>query len=173
MDAFGFTADDLSANRMGSVSERQQGQLKVTRGQWEKQVVGIVGLMILAAAVYILLFPQGAQIREAFSNNATIVVPVLGGVLLLWGAMLAYYWIKGRRMPSSKVSSVSGQVKLIGRPIQALGGKMYQRLKLGKREFMVTQPQAFALTTGATYTAYYVGSGRMVQIVSIEQSAAK
>lgn len=171
MSAFAFTADDLTANRMGTATEKQLAQIKATRGQWQGQIVKIIGVMVLIAAGYIAITPQGAQIREVVSQNPTVAIVGIGVTLVLYLIMLGYVFIKSRRMTSSKVNNVSGQFKSVGNPVQALGGEIYQRVKIGKREFFVTELQAMALTPGATYNVYFMGSGQMVQIVSVEPSS--
>ncbi len=127
MEAFQFTTDDLVANRMGVVTDKQRGQLKTARSQWERLLITALGAMFAIGAGYVAFSPDADHVRQVFGEKPIVIVPVVGVVLLFWGALIVSSWIRTRRMSTGKLNTISGPVKLAGKPMQAVGGKVYQR----------------------------------------------
>jgi hypothetical protein len=170
MDVFEFSADDLAANRSGTATAKQIARIGANRNKWQGQIVGIIGFVIILAAGLIFFTPRGQALREAFSQNPVGVGAVLGGVLLLWLGMIVFSFLRSRGMTNSKVRSIRGPFKLVGKPVQALDGVFYQRIKIGKQNFMIKTVQLDLFATDNNYTVYFTGSGMAAQIVSVEQA---
>jgi hypothetical protein len=169
MGAFEFDAGDLAANRSGTMTDRQLARIKTTRGKWQLQVLGVIGLMVAVIAFVILFTPYGESLREVVAQNPTIAAAGIGGSLAFYVLMLAVYFIRSRGMTSGKVGSISGQFKLVGKPVKALDGNLYQRVKIGKQNFFITAEQADLLGPGTSYQVYFTGGSQMAQILSLEQ----
>ena len=168
-DAFNFSVDDLAANRSGMMTDKQRGQVKATGSKYMAQLVIIVGLIFLVAIVVILFTPKGASIREV--ANANPIVPLIGIPLfvLFYLAVIVVSFIRTKRMAgSTRVGNASGPYKPIARPIRAMGGDMYQRIKIGRQEFLIKLDQSTLLTAGVAYRVYFTGRGLGAQILSIE-----
>jgi hypothetical protein len=170
MNAFEFDAGDLAANRSGTMTDRQLARIKTTRGKWQLQVLGVIGLMVAFIAVVILFTPYGESLREVVAQNPTIAAAGIGGSLAFYVLMLAIYFIRSRGMTSGKVGSTSGQLKLVGKPVKALDGLLYQRVRIGRQNFFITAEQANLLKPGTNYQVYFTGGGQMAQLLSLEQA---
>jgi len=170
MDAFEFDAGDLAANRSGTITDRQLSRIKKTRGKWQIQVLVIIGLMVAFIAFIILATPYGESLRDIVAQNPTIAAAGIGGSLAFYLVILAVYFMRSRGMTSGKVGSISGPLKLVGKPVKALDGLVYQRVRIGKQNFFITAAQANLLRPGTNYQVYFTGSSQMAQILSMEQA---
>lgn len=170
MDVFEFNADDLAANRNGTATERQLARVKTVSSKGQFQVLIMLGVMVLIIGAVLVFTPTGASLRQVYAENPTVVTAGLGGSLLLYALIMAFYFIRSRSAGNGKVSSVTGQFKLVGRPVRSLDQTIYQRVKIGKRNFYLTDVQASTFTVGTNYRVYFAGGGQMAQIVSVEQA---
>jgi len=169
MDVFEFNADDLAANRNGAITEKQLARLKTLRGKWQTQIVIIVGVMVAIIAFVLLFTSRGEALRQIFSQNPTIAIAGLGGSLLLYVLILGSTMLRSRTTSNSNVGNVSGEYKTVGKLMQGLDGTLVQRVKIGKRNFYLTDIQASTFTPGVNYTVYFAGGGQMAQIISAEK----
>lgn len=170
MGAFDFTAEDLAANRNGAATERQLERLRVTQGQSQRIMVIVIGVM-LAIIIFVVLFtPYGETLRSVVAQNPTVTAVGLGISAILYLLMLLGAFRASRRITSGKVSTTTGQVKLVGRPVTALDGLVYQRIKIGGQPLFITAEQAAVLATGTNYRVYFCGGGQMARVLSIEQA---
>src|SRR5258706_9319126 len=138
MGTFDFTAEDLAANQRGAATERQLGRLRAKQGQAQSIMLIVIGVM-LAIIIFVVLFtPYGESLRQIAAQNPTITAFGLGFTAIFYLLMLLGSFRASRRVTSGKVSSTTGQVKLVGRPVKALDGLVYQRIKIGKQPLFVT-----------------------------------
>ena len=159
-DAFNFTAEDLAANRAGLMTDKQRGQVKATGSKNMTQLVIIVG---------VLFTPNGDSIRQVASAHPVISLIGIPLFILFYLGVIIISFIRTKRMGGSvKVGNTSGPYKPIARPIAAVGGEIYQRIKIGRQEFMIKQDQSALLTPGVAYRVYFTGSGLGAQILSVE-----
>ena len=168
-DAFNFTAEDLAANRAGTMTDKQRSQVKATGSKYMTQLVIIIGVIFVVAVVGVLFTPKGDSIRQV--ANANPIIPLIGIPLfiLFYLGVIIISFIRTKRMGGSvKVGNTSGPYKPIARPIAAVGGEIYQRIKIGRQEFMIKQDQSALLTPGVAYRVYFTGSGLGAQILSVE-----
>ena len=170
MDAFEFDAGDLAANRSGTITDRQLTRLKTTHGKWQLQLLITIGLVVAIIAVVVLFTPYGESLRDVVTQNPTIAAAGIGGTVVFYVLILAVYFIRARGMANGKVGSISGQFKLVGKPVQTLDGVLYQRVKIGKQNFFITAEQANLLVADTNYQVYFTGGSQMAQILSVEQA---
>jgi hypothetical protein len=169
MDAFEFDAGDLAANRNGMITDKQLTRVKTTRSKWQLQLLQVIGLVVAIIAIVVLFTPYGESLREVAAQNPTIAAAGIGGSLAFYLIILAVYFIRTRGATNSGVSSTTGQFKLVGKPVQALDGKFYQRIRIDRQNFFLTTEQANLLTAGTNYRVYFTGGSQMGQILSVEQ----
>jgi hypothetical protein len=169
-DAFGFTAEDIAANRAGMVTDSQRGQLKADGKKYMKIMMLLVGGIFIYVIVATLFLPRGEPIRQAISTQPVVTAVVMAIGVLFYLLLLARTFLSTRRSGTGniKVISISGPFKLIGRPVSSLDGLVYQRVKIGRRDSFITAAQASTLVPGTTYRAYLNGKGQMAKILSIE-----
>jgi len=171
-DVFQFTAEDIAANRAGTVTDKQRGQLKAVGKKYMRIMVLVVGAIFVYLAVTTLFLPRGESMRQMIATNPGLAAFVLGAVVIGYLIVLAVTFLGTRRSGTGniKVGNISGPFKLIGRSVTAIDGSEYQRIKIGKRDTYITAEQASAMVPGTTYRVYMVGRGQTAKILSIENA---
>jgi len=169
-DVFEFTAEDLAANRTGTVTDHQRGQLKVDGKNYRKTMVLAIGAIFIFAILTIMFLPRGEPVRQMIATQPALAAAVLGIIAVGYLVFLAVTFIgtSSAGKGNIKVTVVNGSFKLVGRPVTSLDGKVYQRIKIGRLNSYVTDAQASALVPGSTYRAYLKGNGQTAKILSIE-----
>jgi hypothetical protein len=171
MDVFNFTAEDLAANRGGVVTPRQLEQLRTTQRNSATLILIVIGVMVAFIGAYLVLSPQGKELRAIVTQNPTIALVGIGGTLFFYLLMLLVAARQTRSMTGGKAQNTSGKLKMVGRAMQGLDGTAYQRIKIGRRNFVITTQQASVMSPGANYSVYFTGGGQMAKIISLEQAA--
>jgi hypothetical protein len=186
MQALEFTRDDLAANRSGVMTEAQKERFRerMSKGQSQAMVIVLLVLLVTGGVVAFMVFgnaEEGAGLRQALEQNPEIIAVGLGGSLLLYLVMIAFAFIKMRRMKSGnlRVSSIEGKVKLKSSemPYYSAAGAIAGaagaqtsicEIKIG-RTTMYTDEQSFnAFEDGGTYRIFYVGNKRAPVIIAAE-----
>ncbi len=189
MQALNFTADDLTANQRGELSQRQIQLLRSARDAYHRRVlqaqtwtplVVLFYLVIIAAFLAAVYFSGALQSLRAVLGDLTL--PVLAGAAIL--LVLYVLWIprayrKGlkqsdqsmpqRDKPLPSLATVSGKVKT--RSVS--GDSDYHTIDsysviIGNEEFSVTQAQMKAFQNGKPYRVFYTRDGKFVTLLSAQ-----
>lgn len=153
--AFGFTQDDINANRNGHLTERQLLELgDLYRGNIIFTVVIILVLVFLAFYVLTVEF-------SLTGFTIVLCLLVLGFLAVVW--IDPQKWRNARR--SNSVAILCGQIRL---SIVRYGRYKATvcRLRIKDQKFEIERRQLLALRDYGTYCIYYVPNSR--HILSIE-----
>jgi hypothetical protein len=163
MNAFGFTAADLSANREGRITDSQIGKLRSMR-------IGasiLPGVFVFASAALLQVTlrdyggqyaPQNAWLR-ILGAGALVLVCIVFAVLRWWRISVD--------LNAGNVRTVRGKVSLGAPMTRNIGyyGTGY-RLTVNDIGFIIPSNARSAITDGKIYHVYYAPQSRV--ILSIE-----
>jgi hypothetical protein len=164
-----FTESDLEANRQGRLSDRQKAFFQQSldpRSWWPYTIYMLVAFAgIFLYALFI------DDIGENIRGDTTTLV-IMGGMLVSpllvhAGAAIWARWYSSR-MDRWRVRAVEGEAKIVEseHEVVFVPLKAY-RLKIGRKTFHLSGPQASAFTNGAIYRVYFVRTW-MPKILSAE-----
>lgn len=171
----GFTPEDLAANRTGSLSERQRGEVAyyqriyVRNGRFVMLIMW-VGFALLIVGSQVLPLLSGSKTIDSFNAElpyvglALLILSALVGFALLWSVF------SGRDLMNRTISSAEGQAQVRVRPI-AMRYRTYLRceVKIGGRTFLLADQNQFdAFVDGVSYRVYYIRYRPLHVILSAE-----
>lgn len=158
-----FTEDDLTANRSGQLSERQQSYLSLDRRK--NALLGVVVVTLLVLATAALLF---TGIR-----NGNAILQVLGVVLMFCNVGATYFfganWVRMTYdMRTGRAEVVEGEAQHV---VRQLGRAKAGSVRIGDVVEVPTDADAFkAFEPGATYRLYRTThTHRLLSIEPVEQ----
>jgi len=168
MKAFLFGTDELTANKQGMLTAKQQKLLlqHINVSRFSSTLAMIVTLASIIGMFGILLFiPQGAAIKQA--------VPFLAGVAFLVFVIMGIFTLIGLRrlktLQKQEVSVVEGAVRLASKKLE-YGMLNANYVWVDKIRMQLTsEKQCKVLKDGKPYRIYYVQYPPTHIILSIEQ----
>ncbi len=158
--ALDFTSDDLQANRMGLLSERQLAKLGRSMA-WARGCGMVVSVLLLVGFLgmlgYIFFVPPIAeQTRASLSQgpgSALLLAVPLGSIFLLILRGVGRTLRHNRPLGERRVEQVEGTVML--RIYDTRYGSSVL-LRVGGRRFYLTLEQALGFWNGGSYRLYYL-----------------
>jgi hypothetical protein len=148
-DYFGFDEYDLTANRNGSLSEKQIQKLEKELGENIRKGSGIGGISLVSAFIFLLISffffkPLGELI---FVTVTLALICALIGLLALRRASLR----------KSVSNNLSKDIAMVEGPISIEHGRSSDEcfLYIGKEEFDITEEIAAHLDEADTYCIYF------------------
>lgn len=154
-EAFGFTADDLVANRAGRLTEQQKVILKDRRGS------ALISSLVICILVSIFL------IFVVEKRDVVTILAIFAFVAFVGGLFI---WLE---LQSWSDDSNSDQIEVICAPVrlEVREGWRYRPTSygftIGSETFSLTKDQLFALEHGRDYCIYY--TPRTKTILSMEK----
>lgn len=152
--ALRFTADDLAANRRGSLSAAQIQRLRY--GWKQFALIGLILLVVLGPIALAIL---------SVNQNGKFLIGVILAAIILGGITIGVFSgaINHNRSLQAGVNATTG----ILHKRAAMGeGRRIHYVKIGTHEFVVPAPAYLWFTEGATYRVYYTYAEE--QIVAAE-----
>jgi hypothetical protein len=187
MQALNFTADDLAANRKGTLTPAQQEDLKslVAAGTRIMLVVAaIVILIVVGVCVWVVLGSQGIVPAPEMFNGETapLIITVMGIVLVFYAIMIIVGASRSRAMGSgkAKVKGLTGKIKIktnrmhghsAASAVAGMAGAstVSYIVRVGKEKIYSTDDRVTeAFQEGIVYRVYVVGRKPGYIIVSAE-----
>lgn len=174
-----FAFDDLTANRAGNLSERQQRILQQRRQETRVVTLLLFGIpaLLLGGLLVYLLTAVGADAQP--DEDPLLILGVSG---LLVAALLLVALPTLRKLftngSARRVLKASGQAQIVMLPVATpffrpifgslRAGAAVYRLRIGKTSFRVDADLAAAFEEGESYTVYYVHNAAGNRMVSVE-----
>ncbi|MEO8609572.1 MAG: hypothetical protein ABI690_16895 [Chloroflexota bacterium] len=144
-EIFGFTQNDVVANREGHLGANQQKRLRQGRRLW------LIG-MVTALGCWVVVLFNSQELSE--------VVVVLRVGCILAALILGYKAYQMHRdLMDNHVSVFSGEIKLVVKTGKGLLGQKHDPmyfLKMDAHTFKVTHQEYDMLVDGANYTIFYL-----------------
>lgn len=149
MEALGFSADDLAANRAGQLSERQRQQLRRAHLRLMRSLIVIVsGIVLLATGALYL-----------GSSSGRIVFTLIGITLTLVNAGLVGFAAQQRlRYRADTAAPVRAQSSTVHRVLRVSGRSPAYLIRLEGEELRVNKRVFNAFVEGERYWLYRAGS---------------
>ncbi len=179
MQALGFTAQDLEANRRGILTEAQRARFAAILTKDTSFMLQIAALVMIAvvigAVAFVIINPDIRDYFSSGSNALILIVP--GGALLYYVLMIAAQARRSNRQKATTTGVVSVTGKVTVAPVsqqfghnlpgavavQIAGGLPRSYLiQVGKEKLYVDQPTAEAFQNGGVYRIFYL---KPVQII--------
>jgi hypothetical protein len=146
-DAFGFSEDDLEANRKGYLSQAQVEWLESQKNGYRNGILFAVGIGMLFSLVLILPGRTG--------NVSPIVLPIIGALWLAIAAACFYQWqVRAKYISDlgAGLAKVEGRVKL---NIETPGNnRVTYTLSVEDVEFKVQKEAFLSFKNGDPYCIY-------------------
>lgn len=179
--AFHFTADDLNANRNGSLSQTQRQNLRRELRLTVRGGILFLCLLFLAAPLYLALFYAFSAKTKSFTSNGVLGAAILFGVtVVVFGRMIFGItfapWKRTRAdLHAGKINEISGQISIspIGRKTSSLIVRGIDS-RLSNNETVLLHfiiPNSLALHDGAYYRIFYLPN--TLTVLSSEPCIAK
>lgn len=154
-ELFQFNNDDLTANRGGVVSAKQQAQIAANENSSQNfgRILGII-LCIVAIVPMIILWVSGAFAFFGWTGLVWGIWPLVWGglgVLLIKGSFDSYTYV---------LKQVQGPVNIVKVQWRS-GGKSSHthtkhELQVGEQQFEVDESLANYVMQGDVYSVYYI-----------------
>lgn len=166
-DAFGFTEDDLAANRQGYLTPVQKKVIAGTRrarGCGARAAYIAIGASVVFLVVAFVLaggldLPRSSGALTAY----TVTLAVFIGVFL---AAMVYGQVRTRDVRAGKISMVEGEARQRTKKYR-LGTAHY--VKISRTRFRLPYPEQFdAFEEGGRYRVYFVKNASVHVILSVE-----
>ncbi len=178
MDYFGFNEDDLLANRMGQITDKQKARL-VKENAWNQvgRIIGgvllilisLVGLALAVGTIWAAGFPSSG--KDSLGVWVLLILWEIGWCIFalsffIWGIRVLKRGFQGF---SVKLQRVEGAVNIV--TVQyLLNNHTYYRheLHVDEKKFIVDDANlANVMMEGDTYAVYYT-EGSLGDILSVE-----
>lgn len=159
MSKLGFTADELTANREGYMTEAQRERLRRELIPYGSLVMGLSITVLLIVSYFVIQWLLG--LSDLNDNGAFLIILVIAGVICIPLAMLE----SGIHQRRTRLDLHKGIVKSACGPAQleigwrVLGIKLRTRnthqLLIGGMRFAVSENVLLAFHDGTSYCVYY------------------
>lgn len=145
MQVFNFTAPDLTANQLGTISSRQRENL--TKGlHW---LIGMFIFVDISLGILVIFtIPLFADMASDLAALGIAAFFLVGGTFLA-GLDI----ISGQRIRKGHVSTVSGAVRL---QTKTINDKVLHYARINDKDFLLSPEQHAALVDGQFYSFYYL-----------------
>jgi hypothetical protein len=145
MCVFNFTASDLTANMLGTLSSRQREYLS-------KRLHWLIGFFIFVdVGLGLLVLHTMHLFDDGTIDELTLIA---AGVFLAVGPVLAGLdFLSSRRIHKGHVSTISGVVTLQTKTVE---NGVYHYAKIADKDFFLSPEQYSALVNGRSYCFYYL-----------------
>jgi len=150
-----FTAEDLSANRAGRLSDAQQVLVRSKQRSYVRN--GGIALAVMWAIFTALLIVS--VISEGAKPQDLAVLPfVIAGMTLIFAAVGVGSRIHARELLRGQIRMVEGQaVTKRAKYTTRYGRGISYVLRIGRQKFLMTSERELdAFETGAHYRVYYI-----------------
>jgi len=172
---FGFTPEDIEANRKGLLSARQHTIIQRTAilGIKSSRVMVFIIVPLIMVAILSFDFLTSTGIQRYFGKDLLTTGAVVGAVLVvigIVGASLLRSIGLFRKMKSDTVYAAIGPAR-IQRVVGKMGYRTYTRydLCIGKVRFLSQNPSALQyIQEGHSYQVYYMVAPGTAILLSIE-----
>jgi hypothetical protein len=174
----GFSDDELVLNRAGKLSPAQNEWVQHDRRV--TNVVSFIPLLVIVAFVVVIAVVVLPKISDQKGSGSSSTVPIVIGVLVLFGVvgLLSFFRLRRSmtRRASGRVSRTEGKTKTRAHVMHgnvtssgAYGGGVRYELTIGRVRFFVpSQTVLDAFDTARQYRGYYVGKGLYATLLSVE-----
>lgn len=181
MRSFDFTTADLSANRAGMLSERQQKAVTERSLRLRRLALWLIGVpgVLFGVLLTVLLAMVGAQTQPATDPTLIVITSVLMVVSVVLVALPTLQKLT-TYSASKRISKVSGKAHLLALPVatpffRPIFGTLrasaaVYRLKVGTVSFRLSAEMLGLITADADYTVYYIHNTGGNQILSLERT---
>jgi len=175
MKAIPFTAQDLAANRTGTITEAQRARLGKQAGvtRVATLVMFVIFILVFAAiGAYLFVFSNNGQsLLKMFSHDSTTLA-IVAGVMAAVVLVIFFSFLRTLRRTTDvargKVSVTEGPLKVKSVNSVAYTVKSYQ-IKVGKVQFYINEAVFSSLVEGSNYRFYYIKNPPIQTILSVEQ----
>jgi hypothetical protein len=164
VEELAFTADDITVNREGRLSEAQRSHLRREARVWS---VVFGGSFVLWLICLIMSVGWGAPI-----GPLKFVSPVFFGLFLLGNVFLLWFWIRPKWVDvgTGIVLSATGSAEL--RSVSRRGEQRYH-MKIGTLDMDVSLDMYKLLCEGRSYEVFYTPASKTILgIVRLDESGA-
>jgi archaellum component FlaG (FlaF/FlaG flagellin family) len=174
MQALNFTAQDLEANRNGTVTEAQRARLGKQAGYTRiATLVSFVIVILVFAGIgaYLFVFSNNGQsLLKAFSKDSSVLA-IVAGVMGAFILVIFLSFLRTLRRTSDvargKVSMTEGPAKL--KTVDSGYNLTSYQIKVGKVNFYVQEAVFQCFIEGAPYRIYYIKNPPINTMLSAEQ----
>jgi hypothetical protein len=165
--AFGFTEDDLAANRQGYLTPSQKKIIAETRRA--RGCGARLAYIIMAAsfAFLVIAFVLSGGLEVSLSRDALTAYAVAASAFIgIFLAAMVYSRVRSRDLRSGKISVTEGPARRRTKEYK-FGAAFY--VKIGRHRFQFAYPdQFYAFEEGTRYRVYYVKNPPIDVILSAE-----
>jgi len=175
---FEFTREDLKSNRAGYISRRQREWLNqmaggMVRSSRSNAVIGL-GFVLFGLVLILFLYMQNESSRAALFSSALNLLLLAGAVVVVL-IILALAMVLTRRRSSAlaeaHLEKAEGTVRLDEAFSPGSAITSYY-VFVGKQRFAFSEDMSSVFPEGRNFRVFFVQSGPMQMILSLEQLRA-
>ncbi|MFW5691304.1 MAG: hypothetical protein ACOCXZ_02275 [Chloroflexota bacterium] len=163
-EIFGFTQEDVRANRKGHFSAHQQAQMNALINDTLRPLA-LFGAGMTIAVIAAVLLVQAVLGDNALTRVISLVLSAMLFIMLVFGGYMLLSLSRARRR--AQVHSVTGRLQ------RRLGEGSTLELMIDDTPILITiedRQAAFdALEEGAIYSVYYMGQPPAASVLSLEK----
>ena len=175
MSAFDFTAEDVDANRRGTITPRQRARLRgMGRGVSGCSLQGLIGMTVLVVVGGAFLsygfYSNASTRREVFGDPTNLAILLAAFAVPIVVMTIAYLSSRRRagQLSDAQVRVAEGNATIKQSISPNHGGTTYV-VKIGEKKFNFLEEYGTLFKQGAPYRVYYAKAGAYEPILSIEQ----
>lgn len=152
MDRINLSDEDLSANKRGTLSQRQKEQLRQRRRVW---IAGTIGVVLVLAGVSAVLILKLFNPTFASRGQLFILLPLaLFWLWLLWKNPVQ--WLAANRdLQEGRVAAITGTALADFEMGIGIFRTVRHYIQVGERRFRVSQDLFRQFRNGETYRVYH------------------
>jgi hypothetical protein len=165
--AFGFTEDDLAANRQGYLTPNQKKVIAETRRARGCGARLACIIMAVSFGFFVVAFILSGGLETPLSSDALLAYAVAASAFIgIFLAAMVYGRIRSRDLRTGKISVAEGPAHRRTKEYK-FGAAFY--VKIGRHRFQFAYPEQFnAFEEGTRYRVYYVKNPPIDTVLSVE-----